>query len=99
MYKAVFCLDRKEGMDHEEFREYWTTDHAALADDVPNVVKYTVSFPADPDDAAYDGMATLYYESHEALQDTCMGVNKPYRQVRTEPCPLPRAGEFRLMSP
>lgn len=70
LYRSIFCLNRKEGREHDEFREYWTTSHAVLGDDIPNVVKYTVSFPVKPNDSPYVSMATLFYDTSEALQES-----------------------------
>lgn len=68
MYKAVFMLDRREDTSHEAFRDHWQDEHAPIAvDGVPGLLKYTISFPDDPESAPYDGMATLYFEDRAAL--------------------------------
>ena len=62
MRKLVNLLVRKDGMSHEEFREYWLNEHAPMAEDLPGVAKYTTSLPGDPEKSAYDGIAELYLE-------------------------------------
>jgi len=69
MIKVLFCLNRREGMSHKEFGEYWYAEHTALASEMPNLEKYTLAFPDDPDEAAYDGMAELYFEDMDALDE------------------------------
>ncbi|MDX1748446.1 MAG: EthD family reductase [Halobacteriales archaeon] len=66
MYKAVFCLQRKDGMDEESFRTYWSTDHATLANRLPGLRKYTVTFADDPD-KGYEGTASLWFDDRAAL--------------------------------
>ena len=60
MRKLVNLLVRKDGMTHEDFRDYWLEEHAPLARDLPGVVKYVTSLPADPEKSDYDGIAELY---------------------------------------
>lgn len=69
MLKVVFCLNRKDGLSHKEFGEYWYGEHTELAREMPNLQKYTLAFPKDPDEAAYDGMAELYFEDQDALDE------------------------------
>jgi uncharacterized protein (TIGR02118 family) len=66
MYKAVFCLQRKDEMDEESFRDYWATDHAALANRLPGLREYTVTFVDDPD-RGYEGVASLWFDDRKAL--------------------------------
>lgn len=69
MLKVVFCLSRKDGMTHREFGQYWYDEHAELVGELPNLRKYTLAFPDDPDEATYDGMAELYFEDQDALDE------------------------------
>lgn len=69
MYKAMFFLNRGEDVSFEEFATHWEEEHAPIAaEGVPNLQKYTISFPADPDEAPYDGVAELYFETEADLQ-------------------------------
>jgi uncharacterized protein (TIGR02118 family) len=67
MHKAIFMLNRAEDLSFEEFRDHWLEEHAPLAEGTPGLVKYTISFPEAPDEAAYDGLAQLYFQDAEAL--------------------------------
>lgn len=68
--KAVFLLNRADDVDHEEFRRHWQEEHAPIAvEGVPDLLKYTISFPDRPDEAPYDGMAELYFENREAASE------------------------------
>lgn len=69
MHKAMFALDRGDGVSFEEFATHWEEEHAPIAvDGVPGLLKYTISFPHEPEDAPYDGVAELYFDSPEDLQ-------------------------------
>jgi uncharacterized protein (TIGR02118 family) len=65
--KVVITLERKEGMTHEEFLNYWREEHAPLAEQLPHLRRYTMSEPVD-EDADIDGIAQLYYDSMEQFQ-------------------------------
>jgi uncharacterized protein (TIGR02118 family) len=67
LYKHSAFLVRKEGMTHEEFRDYWENQHSPLAKDIEGVVRYHTVYPSDPDDAEFDGVAELYFETLEDL--------------------------------
>lgn len=67
MLKVVFALNRKDGMSHREFGEYWYFEHVDLIDQLPHLRRYTLAFPDDPASAAYDGIAELYFDDEEAL--------------------------------
>jgi len=67
LYKHSAFLVRKEGMSHEEFREYWENNHSPLAKDIEGVVRYHTVYPTDPENAEFDGVAELYFETLEDL--------------------------------
>lgn len=67
MMKMVILLSRSAGWSHEEFRDYWETEHAPLVDDLPDVRKYVTSLPTDPDRSPYDGIAEVYFDDVDAL--------------------------------
>jgi len=69
LYKHSAFLVRKEGMSHEAFRSYWEDEHSPLAKGIEGVVRYHTVYPADPDNAEFDGVAELYFETLEALHD------------------------------
>jgi len=67
MYKHVAALVRKEGMTHEEFVDYWQSNHTPIARDIEGVVRYHTVVPTDPENAEFDGLAELYFETLEDL--------------------------------
>ena len=67
LYKHSAFLDRQDGMTHEAFVDYWQTNHTPIARDIEGVVKYTTVLPTDPDNAEFDGVAELYFESLDDL--------------------------------
>lgn len=67
MIKLVTLLVRREGLTHEEFVDYWLTEHAPRAKEMPNVKKYVTDLPTDPEKSSYDGIAELYFEDVGAL--------------------------------
>lgn len=68
MYKAIFGLNRKSGMDIEAFERHWREDHSPIAAEIPDLKKYTISIALDPEESRYDGTAQLYFDSADALE-------------------------------
>ncbi|WP_440770262.1 EthD domain-containing protein [Natronorubrum sp. DTA28] len=73
LYKHSAFLVRKEGMSHEEFVDYWQTNHTPIAREIEGVVKYNTVLPTDPEHAEFDGVAELYFEDREKLYDALGG--------------------------
>ena len=69
MYKHVALLVRQEGLSHEEFVDYWQTNHTPIAEEIEGVVRYQQVLPTEPDHAEFDGLAELYFEDLDALHD------------------------------
>jgi len=67
MYKHVALLVRQDGLSHDEFVDYWQSNHTPIARDIEGVVKYNTVRPADPENAEFDGVAELYFETLEEL--------------------------------
>jgi uncharacterized protein (TIGR02118 family) len=67
MYKHIALLVRQQGMSHEEFVDYWQTNHTPIARDIEGVVRYHQVLPTDPEHAEFDGLAELYFETLEDL--------------------------------
>ena len=88
MYKHVALLVRQDGMSHEEFREYWEHNHSPLAKDIEGVVRYQTVYPTDPENAEFDGLAELYFETiddlYEALGSEGSRDYDPTREVAAE---------------
>ena len=63
MYKHIALLVRQEGMTHEEFVDYWQDNHTPIAREIEGVLRYNTVLPSDPENAEFDGVAELYFES------------------------------------
>jgi len=88
MYKYVALLVRQDGLSHEEFVDYWQNDHTPIARDIEGVVRYNTVLPTDPENAEFDGIAELYFESladlHAALGSPGSRDYDPTREVAAE---------------
>jgi uncharacterized protein (TIGR02118 family) len=88
LYKHSAFLVRKDGMNHDEFREHWEETHSPLAKNIEGVVRYQTVYPTDPDNAEFDGVAELYFESlddlHEALGSEGSRDYDPTQDVAAE---------------
>jgi uncharacterized protein (TIGR02118 family) len=75
-------------MSHEEFREYWEDNHSPLATDIEGVVRYQTVYPTDHENAEFDGVAELYFETlddlHEALGSEGNRDYDPTRDVAAQ---------------
>jgi uncharacterized protein (TIGR02118 family) len=85
LYKHSAFLVRQDDMTHEAFVDYWQTNHTPIARDIEGVVKYNTVLPTDPDNAEFDGVAELYFESlddlHAALGSPGSRDYDPTREV------------------
>ena len=85
MYKHVALLVRQPDTSHSEFVEHWQTTHTPIAREIEGVVRYNQVLPADPDNAEFDGIAELYFESlddlHAALGSPGSRDYDPTREV------------------
>lgn len=57
-------LVRREDMSREDFRHWWIDEHAPLARTLPGVRR--IRFNMLDDDAPFDGIAELWFDSAEA---------------------------------
>ncbi len=72
MIKVVSVLQRKPGLDVEDFQRYWLTNHAAIVSRLPGLRRYVQSHTllsgyrrAQP---AADGLAELWFDDSNALR-------------------------------
>ena len=67
MFKAIILLTRKPGASHEEFRDWWLGDHAALAQRLPGLrgLRFNV---VTTEGAEMDGVSELWFDSREAFE-------------------------------
>ena len=79
MIKRTSLLTRSEDLSHDEFVRHWLEIHGPLARAVPGIRRYVQShiqgettradIPA-PDDMQIDGIAELWYDSVEAMEQS-----------------------------
>ncbi|MEF8776698.1 MAG: EthD family reductase [Haloarculaceae archaeon] len=67
MRKVLTLLVRDPDLTHDEFASYLREEPAPLAEDLSGVEAYSISLPADPERAVYDGVAELYLAPDESL--------------------------------
>lgn len=66
--KTIVLARRKEGTTHEECLRYLEENHVPLVKQLPNLQRYTTSTPLDPDEAGYDAIGQLWFETAEDLE-------------------------------
>jgi conserved hypothetical protein len=66
-YRRSILLTRREGMTHDEFRDYWLEEHAPLAEAMLGLARYTATLPTAPAHAEFDGVADLYFTDRDAM--------------------------------
>jgi uncharacterized protein (TIGR02118 family) len=67
MFKAIILLSRAEGATHADFREWWLERHAPLARQLPGLRRLVFNV-VEADDAPYDGVSELWFDSHEDFE-------------------------------
>jgi len=75
MVKLIICVNRKPGMEIEEFHNYWREHHGGLYKTIPALGEYvrkytqchTVSQAYETNAAPYDGVAELWFDDFEAI--------------------------------
>jgi uncharacterized protein (TIGR02118 family) len=69
MLKIVALVEKRAEMAWEDFLEYWDEEHVTVISEVPNLRRYTIAPALKPETAPYDGVAELYFESTEDIED------------------------------
>jgi uncharacterized protein (TIGR02118 family) len=71
--KMIFGAKRRPGMSREEFGEYWTTQHAAIAMRVPGIKRYVINLAPDLSgtgaEMPYDGFAEAWFETLDDMRN------------------------------
>lgn len=65
--KVMILLTRREDMTPEEFEHWWLVEHAPKARELPGVRRIVFNLVHDAD--GVDGVAELWFDSREALED------------------------------
>jgi uncharacterized protein (TIGR02118 family) len=71
MVKLTVMFRRAPQLTQEEFLAHWREVHVPLVARIPGIVRYTISPTSrspDEERPVYDGMASLYFASYEALE-------------------------------
>ncbi len=92
MLKGVFFAKRKPGLSPQEFQRYWRTTHAQITRPLTHILHYIQSHtllstygdsnaPYGGGNPAYDGMATMWFNSAEERR---IGNMTPQAQAAIE---------------
>ena len=70
MVKLVFLLNRRSGMDLDDFRRYWRDEHSQIGSALPGLRKYVQNHSGaslDGSPLPCDGFAELWFDDMESL--------------------------------
>jgi uncharacterized protein (TIGR02118 family) len=62
MQRVVIYLQRRTDLTQPHFFDWWLGQHKVLAEQLPGLRQYTISLAAEAQDAAFDGMAELWFD-------------------------------------
>ena len=68
MIKRISLVWKHPELSDAEFRRLWLGEHVAYAKQLPGVREYTIDFVTDAPEGAPSAMATLRFDSREALE-------------------------------
>ena len=68
MIKRISLVWKRAELSDAEFRRIWLGEHVDYAKQLPGVREYTIDFVTDAPEGAPSAMATLRFDSHEALE-------------------------------
>lgn len=69
MLKVVGLVTKREDLTWDEFVDYWKNEHIKPVSKQSNLVRYTIAPAIKPNEAPYDGIAELYYESTDDIRE------------------------------
>jgi uncharacterized protein (TIGR02118 family) len=67
MIKRVSLVWRRPGLSAEQFRRHWLGEHVEYAKRLTGLREYVIDFVTEGAKEAPDGIATLRFDSREAL--------------------------------
>ncbi len=70
MIKVVYLVTKKAGMPVDAFIDHWTTTHASLASQMPDLLAYSINTPSplQRGRGPCDGYAMLRFTSYDAAK-------------------------------
>jgi uncharacterized protein (TIGR02118 family) len=68
MIKRTSLVWKRQELSDAEFRQLWLGEHVDYAKQLPGVREYTIDFVSDPPESAPSAIATLRFDSREALE-------------------------------
>ena len=67
MIKRTSLVWKHPELSDGEFRRLWLGEHVAYAKQLPGLREYVIDFVTDPPDGAPNGIATVRFDTREAL--------------------------------
>jgi len=68
MIKRVTLVWKRSALSIEDFRRLWLEEHVAYARRLPGLREYVIDFVTEGPEGAPHGIATLRFDSREALE-------------------------------
>lgn len=69
MLKIVALVEKRADLTWEEFVDYWDEEHVKPISKIETLQRYTIAPALKPEEAPYDGIAELYFESTEDIRE------------------------------
>ena len=66
MYKIIGILKRPSGMEFEDFKQWWLTEHAPKVQQWPGLKEYRINLCTTPNQD-FDGVAEVWFDSKEDM--------------------------------
>lgn len=69
MLKIVVLVTKRDDLSWDEFVDYWDAEHVTHVSKVENLQRYTIAPAINAEQAPYDGIAELYFESTDDIRE------------------------------
>jgi len=69
MVKRISLVWKRHELTRESFREIWLGEHARLARRLPGLREYAIDFVHEAPEGAPDAVATVCFDTREALEE------------------------------
>lgn len=70
MLKIVALVEKRADLTWEEFVDYWDDEHVEPISKLSALRRYTIAPAIDPENASYDGIAELYFETTDDIRES-----------------------------